>query len=177
LFISFTSDKFGERAYHIIVPIFLAMAGYIIAASSMALPARYLAMFLALGGVYGSYNVALAWISSTLPKPLEKRAAAIALINTVGNLAQIYSPYLYLKQNGPRYLTAMIANSCFCLACLGATILLRYCLKRENAKLDAAEGVYVDPTKDKTEILDKRDVELMEKSMSVPAEKGYRYIL
>jgi len=153
------------------------MAGYIIAASSMALPARYLAMFLALGGVYGSYNVALAWISSTLPKPLEKRAAAIALINTVGNLAQIYSPYLYLKQNGPRYLTAMIANSCFCLACLGATMLLRYCLKRENAKLDAAEGVHVEPEAAKAEMLDKRDVELMEKSMAVPAMKGYRFIL
>lgn len=140
LTISYTSDKLGERAYHIIIPIFFAMAGYIIAASSMALAARYLAMFLALGGVYGSYNVALAWISSTLPRPLEKRSAAIALINTVGNLGQIYSPYLYLKQNGPRYLTAMIANSCFCLACLGATLLLRWCLKRENAKLDAAEG-------------------------------------
>lgn len=140
LTISYTSDKLGERAYHIIVPIFFAMAGYIIAASTMTLAARYLAMFLALGGVYGSYNVALAWISSTLPRPLEKRSAAIALINTVGNLAQIYSPYLYLKQNGPRYLSAMIANSCFCLACLAATWLLRWCLKRENGKLDAAEA-------------------------------------
>ena len=29
----------------------------------------------------------------------------------VGNFAQIYSPYLYEKKNGPRYLTAMTANS------------------------------------------------------------------
>ena len=76
LTISFTSDKLGERAYHIIVPIFAAMAGYIIAASSLSLAARYLAMFLALGGVYGSYNVALAWISTTvsLPSPLSTRS-------------------------------------------------------------------------------------------------------
>ncbi|KAF2709270.1 MFS general substrate transporter [Pleomassaria siparia CBS 279.74] len=66
LTISFTSDKLGERAYHIVVPIFATMAGYIIAASSLTLGARYLGIFLALGGVYGSYNVALASISSTV---------------------------------------------------------------------------------------------------------------
>jgi len=29
----------------------------------------------------------------------------------VGNFAQIYSPYLYEKESGPRYLPAMTANS------------------------------------------------------------------
>jgi MFS family permease len=135
LSISWYSDKRGERAYHIAVPIFFGMAGYIIAASSLNFGARYFSLFLMLAGVYGSYNVALAWISSTLPRPIEKRAAAIAIVNTVGNFAQIYSPYLYPTTDGPRYLTAMIANSCFCLACLAATLGLRWCLKRENAKL------------------------------------------
>lgn len=141
LAVSFSSDRFSERSVHIVVPIFFAMAGYVIAASTLTLAARYLSLFLMLGGVYGSYNVALAWISSTLPRPLEKRSAAIALINTVGNIAQIYSPYLYLKENGPRYLTAMIANSCFCLACLLATLTLRYFLTKENAKLEVAETI------------------------------------
>lgn len=59
----------------------------------------------------------------------------------MGNIAQIYSPYLYLKENGPRYLTAMIANSCFCLACLLATLTLRYFLTKENAKLEVAETI------------------------------------
>lgn len=109
------------------------------AASTEVLGARYASLFLMLGGVYGSYNVALAWISSTLPRPVEKRAAAIAIVNTVGNLAQIYSPYLYPSSNGPRYLTAMITNSCFCLACIAATLLLRYCLVQENKKSDEGE--------------------------------------
>jgi hypothetical protein len=115
------------------------MAGFIIAASTTILAARYLSLFLMLGGVYGSYNVALAWISSTLPRPVEKRAAAIALVNTVGNIAQIYSPYMYPESDGPKYLTAMICNSVFCVACLAVTLGLRWCLKKENEKLAMLE--------------------------------------
>jgi MFS family permease len=173
LAISFSSDKRAERSLHIVVPIFFAMAGYIIAASSMALAARYLSLFLMLGGVYGSYNVALAWISSTLPRPLEKRSAAIALINTVGNIAQIYSPYLYLKQNGPRYLTAMIANAMFCLACLLATLALRWLLARENAKLEVAE-MTDGSAQEKAE-----DIELEVVGTRGPTTltRGFRYLL
>ena len=125
--------------HSIVVPIFFGMAGFIIAASTTILAARYLSLFLMLGGVYGSYNVALAWISSTLPRPVEKRAAAIALVNTVGNIAQIYSPYMYPKSDGPKYLTAMICNAAFCLACIAVTLGLRWCLMNENDKLQMLE--------------------------------------
>ncbi|ORY56170.1 MFS transporter, partial [Pseudomassariella vexata] len=139
LAVSHNSDRVGERCVHIVVPILLGMVGYIIAAATVNFAARYLSLFLMLAGVYGSYNVALAWISSTLPRPIEKRAAAIAFVNTVGNFAQIYSPYMYPSTDGPRYLAAMIANACFCLACVAATILLRVFLLRENEKLEAIE--------------------------------------
>jgi hypothetical protein len=43
-----------------------AMFGFAVGASTMNLSARYLSLFLMLGGVYGSYNVALAWISSSV---------------------------------------------------------------------------------------------------------------
>jgi MFS family permease len=139
LAVSHSSDRMGERCYHIVIPIFFGMVGYIIAAATLNFAARYISLFLMLAGVYGSYNVALAWISSTLPRPIEKRAAAIALVNTVGNFAQIYSPYLYPSTDGPRYLNAMIANSCFCLACALVTVLLRFFLVNENKKLAAIE--------------------------------------
>ncbi|TVY55192.1 putative transporter [Lachnellula cervina] len=139
LAISYSSDKRHERCFHIVVPIFFGMAGFIIAASTTILAARYLSLFLMLGGVYGSYNVALAWISSTLPRPVEKRAAAIALVNTVGNIAQIYSPYMYPKSDGPKYLTAMICNAAFCVACIAVTLGLRWCLMNENDKLQLLE--------------------------------------
>ena len=65
------------------------MAGFILAAATTALAARYLSLFLMLGGVYGGYNDALAWIWSTLPRPVEKRVAAIAIVNTIGNFADL----------------------------------------------------------------------------------------
>ncbi|CZR50886.1 related to permease of the major facilitator superfamily [Phialocephala subalpina] len=139
LAVSYSSDKRSERTLHIVAPIFFGMAGFVIAASTEVLGARYLSLFLMLSGVYGSYNVALAWISSTLPRPVEKRAAAIAIVNTIGNIAQIYSPYMYPSSDGPRYLSAMIANSIFCLTCILTTLFLRWCLQRENAKFQALE--------------------------------------
>ncbi|TVY90080.1 MFS transporter [Lachnellula willkommii] len=139
LAVSYSSDKRHERCFHIVVPIFFGMAGFIIAASTTILAARYLSLFLMLGGVYGSYNVALAWISSTLPRPVEKRAAAIALVNTAGNIAQIYSPYMYPESDGPKYLTAMICNAAFCVACIAVTLGLRWCLINENDKLQMLE--------------------------------------
>lgn len=66
LLVSRMSDKLEERSYHIIVPMAFAMFGFAVGASTMNLGARYLSLFLMLGGVYGSYNVALAWISSSV---------------------------------------------------------------------------------------------------------------
>jgi MFS family permease len=141
LAVSYSSDKRSERSHHIMLPISLAMIGFLIFGYTLSSLPRYLSMFSMLAGIYGSYNVALAWISSTLPHPVEKRSAAIAIINTVGNMAQIYSPFFYLKENGPRYLGAMVANGGFCLACLGAVWALQQYLKKENAKIQRGEKI------------------------------------
>lgn len=60
------SDRLKERSYHIITPMLVAGFGFGIAALTMVQGARYFSLFLMLGGVYGSYNVALAWISTTV---------------------------------------------------------------------------------------------------------------
>lgn len=57
----------------------------------------------------------------------------------VGNIAQIYSPYLYEKSMGPLYRPAMIANTMFVLATIIVATLLRFCLQWENRKLESAE--------------------------------------
>ncbi|RFU29531.1 hypothetical protein B7463_g6805, partial [Scytalidium lignicola] len=173
--VSRASDRMGERCYHIVVPILFGMVGFIIAASTLNFAARYASLFLMLAGVYGSYNVALAWISSTLPQPIEKRAAAIALVNTVGNFAQIYSPYMYPSSDGPQYLTAMIANSCFCLGCIIMTLLLRFCLVRENKKLEAFEVQQA--TALSAEKLGLETVEDIARSGEFMAAPGFRYCL
>ena len=63
----------------------LTMIRFIIAAASLKTGARYTAIFFQLGGMYGSYNVILAWVSSTFPRPRAKRAVALAVVNAAGN--------------------------------------------------------------------------------------------
>ncbi|KAH8195099.1 hypothetical protein TruAng_010739 [Truncatella angustata] len=139
--ISISSDRRSERYLHLVIPLAVGMLGYIIGAATTTLAPRYFSLFLMLGGVYGSFNVTYAWISSTLPRPLEKRAAAFAFTNMVGNFAQIYSPYMYPSTNGPRYLPAMTANTVFVFASICFATILRFCLVRENRKLEALEVV------------------------------------
>ncbi|KAI1844078.1 hypothetical protein JX266_009751 [Neoarthrinium moseri] len=137
--VSISSDRLSERYFHLVLPLAVGMTGYIIAAATTTLAPRYFSLFLMLGGVYGSFNVTYAWISSTLPRPLEKRAAAFAFTNMVGNFAQIYSPYMYDSKSGPRYLPAMTANTIFVFVSIICATILRFCLVRENRKLAAAE--------------------------------------
>ncbi|KAH0159340.1 major facilitator superfamily transporter, partial [Aureobasidium melanogenum] len=173
--ISISSDRRQERYAHLVIPLAFGMIGYIIAAATTTLAPRYVSLFLMLGGVYGGFNVAIAWISATLPHPMEKRAAALALTNMVGNFAQIYSPYLYEKKSGPRYLPAMEANTVFVAVSIILATILRFCLVRENRKLEQAEIEQIN-----LDLGEKNNVEHMEVSQASPApglSSGFRYLL
>lgn len=136
LLVSRLSDRVPERCGHVCVPLVFALVGFIIAASTTHTAPRYLSIFLMLGGIYGSYNVALAWISSTFPRPKEKRAAAYAIINGLANLAQVWSPYLYPQSDGPRYIKAFSVNSAMLFLCIVFSLALRFYLKRANDRMD-----------------------------------------
>ncbi|TVY47163.1 hypothetical protein LOCC1_G002583 [Lachnellula occidentalis] len=63
----------------------------------------------------------------------------IAASTTILAARYIYSPYMYPKSDGPKYLTAMICNAVFCVACIAVTLGLRWCLMNENDKLQMLE--------------------------------------
>lgn len=151
------ADRTSERYLHIALPPLLAVAAFIIAAATTEFGPRYFAMCLMIGANYSGYVVALAWISNTLPRPPAKRAAALAGINALSNVCQIYSPYMYqgmthapgeiLLSDGtdglfadayaPRYVVPMIVNAITSLwAAVFATV-LRMLLVRLNKKIDA----------------------------------------
>jgi hypothetical protein len=85
----------------------------------ISLTLRPSAMCLMVGANYCGYVVALSWISNgmpppathtlssqltthpVLPRPPSKRAAALAGINALSNVAQIYSPFLYPSKRAP----------------------------------------------------------------------------
>jgi len=133
------ADKTGERYFHIIIPMCVAIIAYIIAATTMNLAARYLSMMLMVPSVYSAFVVGLAWISNTMPRPPAKRAAALAFINAVSNCSSIYASYLYY--GAPEYTVAMVVNCCTAVIAVIAATVMRWVLVRLNRKLDA--GIYV----------------------------------
>ncbi|KAK4122480.1 MFS general substrate transporter [Parathielavia appendiculata] len=136
------ADKTGERYWHITIPLWIAVAAYIIAATTTHVAPRYLSMMLMVPSVYSGFVVALAWISNTLPRPPAKRAAALAFINAVSNCSSIYASYLYPKSADPQYTVAMIVNCATAFGAVCAATVMRVVLVRLNKKLEA--GVWVE---------------------------------
>jgi MFS family permease len=97
------ADRTGERYFHITLPLYLAVAAFIIAATTTSVGPRYLSMMLMVPSLYTGYVVALGWISNTLPRPASKRAAALAGINCVSNASSIYASYMYPDSDKPRF--------------------------------------------------------------------------
>lgn len=116
IIVSLSSDRRPERCFHYTMPMILAIIGFIIAATTTTTAPRYLSIFFMTGGLSSSFTVLLAWVGSTFARPRAKRAVAYATVNAVGNsehyvtnltpVAQIWSPYLYPKQTGPRYIVS-----------------------------------------------------------------------
>lgn len=67
--------------------------------------ARYALLVLMAAGLWTSNGIALSFASATLGylRP-EIRGIALALINAMGNLAQIYGAYLFPSEDAPKYL-------------------------------------------------------------------------
>ncbi|KAJ0119630.1 MFS general substrate transporter [Diaporthe amygdali] len=85
--------------------------------------------------------VATTAIAQFLPRPATKRTAALALINALSNVCQVYSPYLYPTSAAPRYVNAFVVNIAMSAMTVIAMTVLRIYLGRLNKKLDRGETV------------------------------------
>ncbi|BFZ58792.1 hypothetical protein PYCC9005_005857 [Savitreella phatthalungensis] len=147
------ADKTQERTWHITASLSVAIVAFIIAASTTNPAARYLSMMLVIPGLYTNYPTALAWISNSIPRPAGKRAVALAFINAATNAASIATPYFYYSDGtvggAPRYVTAMLINLAGCAVTVIMCQVLKFHLKRDNARMDReeAQGIAVHPTR------------------------------
>ena len=67
--------------------------------------ARYVLLVLMAAGLWASNAISLSFASSTFgDMDTEVRAIALALMNALGNLAQIYGAYLFPSDDSPKYL-------------------------------------------------------------------------
>jgi hypothetical protein len=135
LVIAWTSGHWNERTWHIILCKSLVLVGFIIPAVTNNFAARMFSIFLFVGFSFGINNIILSWASSILGQTNEKKAAAIAICNTLGNMSNVYTPYLWPASDSPHYLTAWIVSICFALGVILIAMPLKLTLKAQNKRM------------------------------------------
>ncbi len=80
------------------------------------------------------------WVASTLGQTNEKKAVAVAIANTLGNLGSVYTPYLWPDSDAPRFATAMGASIGFSVGVVIIAWVMKFILMRENRKIRAEES-------------------------------------
>ncbi|KAL9067556.1 MAG: hypothetical protein Q9157_006772 [Trypethelium eluteriae] len=135
------ADRTGERYLHVVLPLCVGVAAFILGVATTSTAPRYVAMMLMVPGVYTGYVVVLAWIANVMPRPPAKRAAAQAAINAVSNCSSIYASYMYPDSAAPRYTVAFSVDCATAALAIIMATLLRFILVRLNRKLDRGEHV------------------------------------
>ncbi|KAI1638793.1 major facilitator superfamily domain-containing protein [Biscogniauxia mediterranea] len=109
----------------------VAMICAIITCAVYDFKARYALLVIMASGLWASNGLSLAYASSTLGSmPNEIRAIALAFINAMGNLAQIYGAYLFPSSDSPKYLMGFGVVSGLCLTGVISYISLHVLLRR-----------------------------------------------
>ncbi|KAG1743055.1 MFS general substrate transporter [Suillus lakei] len=145
------SDATGDRFWHIVGPLLVGIVGFMLAISTMNTAMRYLSLFIMAQSPV-AYVVTLTWVMNTFSQSHSKRAAAIALINTMGSAGLISSSYFWPSSWGPSYVNSYIICTLTSIVSIGMFWLFREHLSRCNEAAEAEE-----------------------KALGLP--KGFRYLL
>ena len=131
----YSSDRRGERGFHVLIPMSVAAIGFLISASTLNVPVRYFASFLYICGCFSANAMVFSWASASLSQTAEKRAAATAIINLMSQLGNIWSPYFFRPQDATRYLPAMLLMMGFALLSVATCLVMKWSLRRANKKI------------------------------------------
>ncbi|KAK3048278.1 hypothetical protein LTR09_010440 [Extremus antarcticus] len=103
LVVSWHSGRKLEHCWHIVACILVSTVGAVILISTVNTGARYFSIFLLCAGPFVGLNIQLSWETIVVPRPRTKRAALIAIANSVSSITHWFSPYFFLRSQEPRY--------------------------------------------------------------------------
>ncbi|KAF1817470.1 putative MFS transporter [Eremomyces bilateralis CBS 781.70] len=138
LVFAFLSDHYQVRWIFIIIPYTIASCSFI---AQLAIPhPRYPGVALGFlfgiaGGLYSGFPPTVAWVANNLA-PSSKRAVAMALLISVGNMGAIAGSNVYLAREAPVYHLGFGACLAFLCVSIIMTVVLRLSYGRENARRD-----------------------------------------
>jgi hypothetical protein len=138
--LAYTSGRFQESCYHIIVPIIMSAIGCGTLIGTLNVGARYFGLILLISGTYSGLNLQLSWETTLVPAPRSKKAALIAIANCISQTSHWFSPYFFPTSQEPYYRLGGGLILFGCAACVVSTVLIKMRAKSLNRKLDEAEG-------------------------------------
>ncbi|KAK5116924.1 hypothetical protein LTR62_006645 [Meristemomyces frigidus] len=171
---SIASDKVGNRFWFFVYPIPIVIVGAFIFMFSNSFGPRYFSLF-CLVFIFATNGTIYAWIANAIPRPPAKRAAALAFVNSIGNMASIWTPFTYTNADKPHYVVAMGINIALTGLAGIMAIILRILLTRENKKLARLEDVDAELTEaDLAHLRRTADAEGIDLAAARQLQKGYR---
>ncbi|KAG2365503.1 major facilitator superfamily domain-containing protein [Suillus spraguei] len=115
-FLAWLSDKQQRRYKYFAVSNSLGALALITSICTMNKAARYISLFL-MAQMVTAYFLLFGWISNTFAREPAKRAAAIALVNALGQTGNIIGSYVFPSNWGPTYRYSYT----ICIAALGVS--------------------------------------------------------
>ncbi|KAJ6614797.1 MFS general substrate transporter [Mycena sp. CBHHK59/15] len=168
------ADKTGERFFHIAGWWWGVILGFIISLSTMSVGGRYLSMFLMACG-NAAFGMTLAWVSNTIPRPPAKRAAAIGIVNGVGNLGNLMGSYTWKAAWGPQYHQSMTISLSAMVFSTFLAFGIRQHLVKKNKRLDADERAAMVGANE-TRVKEAAVLEGISFEQAMERRKGFRYL-
>ena len=136
-FTGYFSDRFPHHRGLVIAGwLTLSMSCSITVCAVYGFKARYVMLVLMAAGLWSSNALSLSYASSTLGD--EKRgvtAVALAFVNAMGNLAQIYGAYLFPENDAPKYLMGFQVISAMCAFGVIVYGALHLLLKKQTGRI------------------------------------------
>ncbi|KAK7688814.1 hypothetical protein QCA50_007503 [Cerrena zonata] len=184
------ADRTGERFFHISTWWLVVILGFIIATTTMSVAGRYVAMFL-MGCGFAGFAITLVWLSNAVPRPPAKRSAAIALVNGLGNLGNLYvyhhiftsrsngedsiGSYAWKSTWGPNYHPSMFIGIGSLVFAWVLALIMRCILVKENQDLDRKELLDISVARRKR-IEEAARLEGITFEQALEKRKGFRYL-
>ncbi|KAI0767023.1 major facilitator superfamily domain-containing protein [Fomes fomentarius] len=169
------ADRKGERFFHMCVPWWGTIVGFIIGTTTMSVAGRYIAMFLMAGG-YAGYALTLSWVSNVVSRPPAKRSAAIAIVNGSGCLSFVVGSYIWKTSWAPGYRPSMyISVAALCFATV-LTFVIRGILVHENKIFEREEFENLGEGGHKR-IEEAARLEGISYAEALQRKRGFRYLL
>ncbi|KAJ7643675.1 MFS general substrate transporter [Roridomyces roridus] len=168
------ADKTGERYFHIAATWWGVILGFVISLATKSVGGRYVSMFLMAAG-YSGFSLTAVWVSNVVPRPPSKRAAAIGIVNGIGNLGNLMGSYTWKSEWGPLYHQSMIISLCgLCLSTV-MSFGIRHHLIQRNKKLDEDERAAMQGANE-VRVKEAAILEGISFEQAMERRKGFRYL-